>query len=251
MSFPLKTIFYKLKLAIQKFNLKDEYQVLKCYINSEDSVLKNLYSFRTLSKHEILDFLIYVFQREETRELLLTKQLKIIDACLTVLDTINRTHGMELRNAFEKRNFVFTDTDPSNTLSILNEQNSPLNSLLRYVEKLHLSIDQPESKTTAAVLNHLIDNCYLPIPKRHSLSLKDFIRIVESLLSRPIYCEYISEFLEKQNQKKETLIILNDDQDTMTLNLNVDTETVSSDMFNNKHDILKVLHHIAIDVNVA
>jgi hypothetical protein len=183
-------------------------------------------SLKHLTAVEVWDLVVASTTRRTTPEHLHTApeyRYNTVSACVALLEAVRPSSGRYLRRVTEDNGFLYgsnsrecikeMSTDSNRKKNSECTQENTADTINSYTQTLCLSLNQKESITRAAVLNHLGRECIVPLMPVSQCTKKQFEKIIRRLCGHPLYQQVLNTYAHTYCNSRKTEVTLFDDDD--------------------------------------
>lgn len=208
-------------LPCDRQHLQDVLQALQAEAQAAVPDTDTFKSLRHLTAVEVWDLVVAT----TTRPLHKTPEYRYntVSAFVALLEAVRPSSGRYLRRITEDNGFLYgsnskecikeMSTDSNGKKNKECTQENTADTINSYTQTLCLSLNQKESITRAAVLNHLGRECIVPLMPVSNVQRNIFEKIIRRLCGHPLYQQVLNTYAHTYCNSRRTEITLFDDDD--------------------------------------
>ena len=234
-------LVYKAKVAISKAQstlLPEQYVYLQrlmekfnetVVVSEQDKhVCRSINYLSSIEVWDLVQITINKTNPDMRPEMRPEQKYQTISAFVSLLEAVRPSAGRYLRRITEDNGFIYGSNwkqcvqamsgNPSN--ATYSDAKCTTDRILSHSRTLCLQLQQRESITRAAILNHLSRECIVPLMPSEVCTRKKFTQIVKKLCSHPLYKSVMKTYADTYCTYcigKQTHITLFEDEDTTTV----------------------------------
>lgn len=220
----LNVLVYKAKLAIDRATaLPSEHRsFLRNLLGKYDEFAldeqeaKNCRSIKHLTTVEVWDLIHRETEGIDNAE----ERYQTITAFISLLEAVRPTSGRYLRRVVEENGFLFGSNWKECVQEMVGmgrnqnqESISTADRIIQHTRTLCLQLQQSESITRAAVLNHLSRECIVPIMPTMACNKRSFEKVIYKLSNHPLYSDVMKTYSQTYCKGIQTQITLYENED--------------------------------------
>jgi hypothetical protein len=252
MDYVLSILVHKAKLALSRAStmLPCDQQhlqaVLQAYEKAQFSApaqynSETFKSLKHLTAVEVWDLVVASTKKTTPDHAAPEYKYNTISAFVALLEAVRPSSGRYLRRITEDNGFLYGSNTKECIKEMITDSNRKKNgkcaqentadTINSYTQTLCLSLQQKESITRAAVLNHLGRECIVPLMPVSRCTKTQFVKIIRRLCGHPLYQQVLNTYAHTYCNSRRTEVTLFDDDDatnSVVLDLRHDEDSLTT-----------------------